>query len=302
MTLISIESLGVTSIQDAGRPNYEHVGVSASGVADDFAYGCLMQLLQQPAGAPVFEHLSGVFTIRNTGEAPAAVAILGDGHALLGKHQASRNTVFELAEGERLTAVATQGQPLWIGIAGLHTSSTLGSHSFDSMATLGPVLRVGDTFTVSGMHQHLLGRFVRQTSSIRPAQPQLLRFIPGPHADLLDLDHRSFSVGAASRSGIRLSASSAMPHTLSLSSMPVMPGVIQLPPDGNPIVLSLDSGVTGGYPILGTLISADIRKLAWLAPDTNVTFAATTPAAAAAQWRRQRDEIARSATDLNLRP
>ena len=302
MTLISIESLGATSVQDAGRAGYEHIGISRSGVTDDFAYGCLTQLLQLPAGAPVFEHLSGVFTIRNSEEASAAVAILGDGHALLGRHQASRNTVFELGAGERLTAVATQGQPLWIGIAGLQAPRTLGSHSFDSMAALGPVLRVGDTFKVSGMQQHLLGRFVRQTASIRPAQPQLLRFIPGPHADLMDLNHRSFSVGAVSRSGVRLAASSATSHTLSLSSMPVMPGVIQLPPDGNPIVLGRDSGVTGGYPILGTLISADVRKLAWLAPDTNVTFAATTPAVAAAEWRRQRDEISRSATDLNLRP
>ena len=52
----------------------------------------------------------------------------------------------------------------------------------------------------------------------------------------------------------------------SITSEPVCPGVIQLPPGGEPIILMADAPTVGGYRILGTVISADLGRLAQLAP------------------------------------
>ena len=49
-------------------------------------------------------------------------------------------------------------------------------------------------------------------------------------------------------------------------------GTIQVPPDGNPIVLMSDSQTTGGYPRLGVISSVDIPKLAQIKPNESVKF------------------------------
>ncbi len=55
-------------------------------------------------------------------------------------------------------------------------------------------------------------------------------------------------------------------------SEPVCPGVIQLPPGGEPIILMADAPTVGGYRILGTVIAADIGRLSQLAPGEPVSF------------------------------
>jgi antagonist of KipI len=66
-----------------------------------------------------------------------------------------------------------------------------------------------------------------------------------------------------------------VPSALQLSE-PVAPGTIQLPPDGQPIVLMADRQTTGGYPRLGHVIRADVPKLAQLWLGDPVTFRAVT--------------------------
>jgi 5-oxoprolinase (ATP-hydrolysing) subunit C len=76
-------------------------------------------------------------------------------------------------------------------------------------------------------------------------------------------------------------------------SAPVAPGTIQLPPDGQPIVLLADAQTVGGYPRLGHVIAADLPRLAqWRAGDT-LRFVAVDVAAARAAALRRRGEIAR---------
>ena len=51
-----------------------------------------------------------------------------------------------------------------------------------------------------------------------------------------------------------------------------MPGVIQIPPDGQPISLGNDGQTTGGYPQLGSVAAADLWQLAYLSPGTVINF------------------------------
>ncbi|MEC8208411.1 MAG: allophanate hydrolase, partial [Pseudomonadota bacterium] len=69
-----------------------------------------------------------------------------------------------------------------------------------------------------------------------------------------------------------LSDECSLEHDVSLPSMAVAPGSIQLPPNGDPIVLLNDAQTTGGYPLLGTVIDADLRHFAQLKPGDFLHF------------------------------
>ena len=67
---------------------------------------------------------------------------------------------------------------------------------------------------------------------------------------------------------------------LSLPATPlsraVLPGTVQLPPDGKPILLLCDAQTIGGYPVLGHIIAADLPRAAQLRPGDTVCFSETT--------------------------
>jgi len=102
-----------------------------------------------------------------------------------------------------------------------------------------------------------------------------IRILPGPQADLLDLEaflEQPYKVGLSSnRVGLRLEGI-PMPHTLSLPSEPAIPGVIQLPPSGYPIILGPDGPTIGGYPKIAVVIAADLDRLARLRPGDEIRF------------------------------
>ena len=70
-------------------------------------------------------------------------------------------------------------------------------------------------------------------------------------------------------------------------SRAVLPGTIQLPPDGKPILLLCDAQTIGGYPVLGKVIAADLPRAAQLRPGDTVCFSETTLAEAHRLLRHQ---------------
>src|SRR5699024_6198094 len=96
---------------------------------------------------------------------------------------------------------------------------------------------------------------------------------------------------ASNRQGLRLRGPALEPLSADLlPSEPVTPGTVQLPPDGQPIVLLADAQTHGGYPRLGHAIRADRPRLAQLRPGDTPRFAACTHEQAhrAAREQRQR--------------
>ena len=82
-------------------------------------------------------------------------------------------------------------------------------------------------------------------------------------------------------------------------SFGVIPGAIQVPPDGAPIVLLADAQTTGGYPVVAVAIAADMPRLAQLRPEAEVRFAEVTIATAVDALRRQGAALERGATLLH---
>jgi biotin-dependent carboxylase-like uncharacterized protein len=163
----------------------------------------------------------------------------------------------------------------------------LGSTATDIGAGLGGLqgraLRAGDVLALEPQPP-FQARAVRGEWARWYQPPDVVRFIPEPGAQLPAEAREHFQASAfrissrSNRVGYRLEGPvlpSEASGGLQLSE-PVAPGTIQLPPDGQPIVLMADRQTTGGYPRLGHVIRADVPKLAqrWLG-DT-LTFRAVT--------------------------
>jgi allophanate hydrolase subunit 2 len=118
--------------------------------------------------------------------------------------------------------------------------------------------------------------------------PAAVRLAPGPRADWFEpqeiqqrLFGSSWLVGADSnRIGVRLHGPALRRRTgragatAELPSEPTLPGAIQIPPDGQPIVLGPDAPVTGGYPVIAVVLQADQDLLAQLRPGAELRFRA----------------------------
>jgi allophanate hydrolase subunit 2 len=91
------------------------------------------------------------------------------------------------------------------------------------------------------------------------------------------------------RRGLRLSGPAVTHARIELPSQGLLPGAIQVPPDGQPIILGWDGPVTGGYPVIAGVIAADLPMLAQLQPGDAVRFTTIELEAARAQATPQWD-------------
>jgi allophanate hydrolase subunit 2 len=186
----------------------------------------------------------------------------------------------------------------------------LGSASTYATAALGGVdgraLRAGDVLT-SVRRGDLAGAGLSWPSETAPhpaAATGPVLFVPGPdlrhlHADLLAaLASVTWRIGRASdRMGLRLEGT-PLPAGREIVSHALVPGAIQLPPDGQPVVILVDGPTVGGYPVLGVVTRAEMPRLGQLRPGDAVRFRAQEPDDARAAWRVQQDTIARTARAL----
>jgi allophanate hydrolase subunit 2 len=158
----------------------------------------------------------------------------------------------------------------------------LGSRSTDTLSGLGPAkLAAGDRLPVGDL---AADEPVVDVAPVGPPSSRpVLRVLPGPRRDWLvpeawtALTAQEWTVTADSdRVGLRL----AGPRLLrarddELPSEGLVPGAIQVPPDGAPVLFLADHPVTGGYPVLAVVLTADLPAAAQLRPGDPVRFRAT---------------------------
>jgi allophanate hydrolase subunit 2 len=121
-----------------------------------------------------------------------------------------------------------------------------------------------------------------------------LRLVPGPHlaglsdASLAALFAATWRMSPASdRVGMRLAGPRLAWTGAEPASQGVLPGALQLPPDGQPIILGWDGPVTGGYPVIGGVIGADLGRLAQIRPGETVRLQAVGPEEARRLWHER---------------
>lgn len=307
MTRIEVRDPGLlSSIQGAPRTGLRHLGVGAAGALDRFSWQVGNLLLGNAPDAAGIE-----FTLRGPSlhfPDGARVAITGaevnamaDGEPVPGWRPVA------LPAGATLTLGACRrgARGLLAVAGGLDVPQVLGSASTDLRSGFGGwqgrALRAGDRLQARGASPGV-ARLEVAAAWVDPApdldfdRPAVARLLPGRDALATpDPWREPFRVAATSnRQGLRLQGPSlAIADTGERLSMPMLEGSVQLPPDGQPIVLLADAQTVGGYPCIGHVARADLPRLAQLRPGDRLHFAVIDAAGAQALACRQRQRLAR---------
>jgi KipI family sensor histidine kinase inhibitor len=295
-----------TTIQDLGRPGQRSAGVPLSGAVDTAALRLANLLVGNPETAAGLEcTLTGP---RLVFERDAVVALAGGNFSGLERWRPVRITAgTRLSLGHARSGcrgiLAIQGgivAPLVLGSASTYEPARLGGLSGRRLVA-GDRLHVGQPSNVPP-EAAAVDDGIAATLVADPPQPCILRVIPAVEAEhaLRRLGEQTWRTSARSdRMGVRFEGEPLQPTTagdVKLSaSRPVLPGTLQLPPDGRPILLLADAQTMGGYPVLGHVIAADLRLAAQLRPGHPVRWEPTTLAAAHAAARARSDAWARVA-------
>ncbi len=269
-------------VMDGGRPGWGRLGVPAGGAADRAALVAANRLVGNPPDAAVIEivgkgpnlHFPKGGVIALTGAPFRAARAAG--------LEAGWNQTLVLAAGEilRLDTPET-GYRCWLAVrGGIVVTPVLGSASTLPQAGWGGhhgrPLRVGDVLTVG---KPVGGVHLMRTHPPASTGDAPLRVVAGPQsAAFEDAGLAAFYGGtyrvdpASDRRGIRLAGPAVASRAEEWPTQGVLPGAIQVPPDGHPIILGWDGPVTGGYPVVATVISADRPRLAQLRPGDALRF------------------------------
>jgi 5-oxoprolinase (ATP-hydrolysing) subunit C len=286
--------LGV-SIQDSGRPGYRNIGVPLSGASDPVYLAAANALVGNAAGAPALEiRLSGPTLTLGEGEA-ARLALVGAIAAEIIDAEGARRAIepqlsFRLRAGEQLKVGRVSGTAYLAVAGGFAHTRTLGSFSTYARAGLGGVEgrapQRGDSFACSAVSSD--DDECRQEAPPSHAQGPI-RVMAGPQDDhftpeALDAFTSAPFVltPAMDRMGLRLEGPRLEHNALGadILSDGVVPGAIQVPGDGQPIILFSDGQTTGGYAKIATVIRADLPRLAHLRPGDTLRFVFVTRAEA----------------------
>ena len=284
-------------VMDPGRPGWGALGVPAGGAADPAALAAANRLVGNDEAAAGLEiALSGPLLRFPAGGVAALTGARFAAERSRGAAVAWNETLV-MAAGETLSlGEAQDGCRCWLALRGglavpqvMGSRSTLPSAGFGGH--LGRALQVGDALACEpGAGEVRLLR-AHPSSGERDAP---LRVVAGPQAGLFDdaglaaFFAGTYRVDATSdRRGLRLTGPAVTHARVVLPSQGVLPGAIQVPPDGRPIILGWDGPVTGGYPVIAGVIAADRPKLAQLRPGDAVRFTTIELDAARAQTAAQ---------------
>lgn len=300
---VHVERPGLlTTVQDLGRTGLQHLGVPVNGVMDEVAHRLANLLVGNDEGEATLEMTLTGARLR-FGE-DAVIAVCGadmearaGGRLLPGWRpvRVPRGTVLDFGR-------AVQGARTYLGVAGgFDVPPVFGSRSTALMGGYGGhrgrALRKGDALALRFPDHAHTPRWVRlltrtgpglaypnwsvsRAGMSHPQRPQMVRLVPGRH-------HEGFAESAheqltralyrvardSDRMGYRLEGA-ALPgmHGGDGLSEGMVMGAIQVPPDGNPIVLMADRQTAGGYPVIAVVAHADLPVMGQIAPGDDVQF------------------------------
>ena len=295
----------MTSVQDRGRHGWRQLGVSLSGALDEPSMRTANMLVGNSENSAVLEIVLGQFR--------AEFALTGAAcNAELDGKPVWTGWRLPVRRGQVLTlSMPTSGMRSYLAVnGGFAVAEMLGSHSTDLKAAFGGWqgrrLQDGDRLPLGEPTRHF-----SQPAGVR----QLLwgnriRALPGPeYSEFTQEAQEAFWRNPwklspqSNRMGYRLQGDSLQrTATRDLLSHGLVPGVVQVPPNGQPIVLMADAQTTGGYPRIACIIEADIYQLAQIRLGEPIHFIpCTLEEALLAKQQQQRalDQIAWGLTHEN---
>ncbi len=280
--LFHVKKTGIsTSFQDYGRYGYQRLGVVAAGAMDQTALQWANLLVGNPRHSACMEIcilgptliFQSVFTFAICG-ANLSPRINGSPISCWRTYTGQKGDI--LTFGERV-----EGNYAYLAVSGgFNCKKVLGSQSSYAKAEFASIIEKDSPILgfprKLGMNRGLI-------SSIIPEYKEevIVQYIYGPHLSYLDkestflFENQTYTFELGDRMGYRFNGKELLNQDDSAALLPTGPiplGGIQIPPDGNPIVLLADRQTTGGYPLLGTVITSDLPKLVQLRLKGTVRF------------------------------
>ncbi|NWK85597.1 biotin-dependent carboxyltransferase [Staphylococcus sp. GSSP0090] len=270
-----------STIQDEGRIGYQNQGFSTAGALDLYAYRLAQTLINNEG--PVIEITiigpSIQFLADNT-------FVVTGAHfdAYVNDEPISHQTVIKVQKGDKLKlnsaihgarGYIAFGQPIDVPLVAnsyaTHTRSQIGGYK-------GRALRKGDVLAIQTNHRYLSQ--IGISSPIENYEQQTIHIIEGPQIEQFSeeakskLTSGSFKISEKSdRMGFRLQGENIAPlNSADIISEPVALGSVQVPKDGNPIILLNDKQTVGGYTKIATVCAADLSLLAQKQPGETIKF------------------------------
>jgi biotin-dependent carboxylase-like uncharacterized protein len=274
-------------VQDLGRPGYAHLGISASGAADALSLRAGNLLVGNAEGAAelemtlaggAFEFESGALVALTGADFDASIPLwrtveVKPGEQVRCGHARSGARGYLCVRG----GIAV---PLVLGSASTHLVTALGGFE-------GRALRRGDVLKV-GPASGPANDSVARRAAPAPAPHSTIRVTGG--LESVELCSATWQVKEDSdRMGLRLRGPVLARGAGHMLTEGVPLGAVQLPPDGQPIILFVEHQTTGGYPKIANVISADFHAVGQLRPRDQVRFEPVSMDAALALLRRQEE-------------
>jgi biotin-dependent carboxylase-like uncharacterized protein len=259
------------TVQDLGRPGHAALGVARSGAFDRGALRLANRLVGNPEDAAAIEMTLGGLHVRLVD--PATVALTG---ALCPGAPDWGVAVSLPAGAEVRLGIPVTGLRSYLAVrGGVVVDPVLGSRSTDTLSGLGPpALRPDDRLPIGTGSGPVVGASAAQPARLAP----VLHVRLGPREDWFTATARELLLtsewtvrGESDRIGIRLDGPGLdRVRDDELPSEPTLPGAVQVPSDGRPIVFGPDAPVTGGYPVIAVVTDLDVA--AQLRPGDEVRF------------------------------
>ena len=274
-----------TTFQDQGRQNLYHIGIPFSGVMDNRNYLLANKLVGNKTESPVLEFAYQGPLLKYSGK-KINIAITGDVNFSIKRNDQTINgncyQTFILENGDELDIISTNKSVYgYLAVSGeFDLEYQWSSCSTNTKAKIGAndgkKLEINQKINLLKINENLNSKKLDYVNT----RIENIRVIKGTNFNYFSEEgikiffEKEFTISKLSdRMGMRLEGPKIENIIdTNIKSEGLIKGVIQVPADGNPIIMLSDHGTIGGYPKIGVVISADYDKLVQLTPGTKIKF------------------------------
>ena len=274
-----------TTFQDKGRNNLYHIGIPFSGVMDNRNYLLANRLVGNKLELPVIEFAYQGPLLKYSGD-KIHIAVTGDVIFKIKKkdHEIEGNCYesYQLEDGDEIDILSTNKSvygylaisgefdlKLQWGSCSINTKANIGSNNGKKLVNLQKI-----NISKINLNQ------VKNKMNYLNSKVENIRVLKGTNFDYFSEEGKKifftkeFTVSKLSdRMGMRLEGDKIenIVNT-NIKSEGLLKGVIQVPADGNPIIMLSDHGTIGGYPKIGVVASVDYDRLVQISPGSKIKF------------------------------
>mgnify|MGYP000689735238 FL=1 len=274
-----------TTFQDKGRNNLYHIGIPFSGAMDNRNYLLANRLVGNKLDLPVIEFAYQGPLLKYNGDA-ITIALAGD---VIFKIRKKDNEIegncyenYQLENGDEIDILSTNKSVYgYLAISGeFDLKFQWGSCSVNTKANIGS----NDGKKLENNQKLIISKISanqqKKKTNYLNSKVENIRVIKGTNFDYFSEEGKSnffekeFTVSKLSdRMGMRLNGPEIenIVNT-NIKSEGLLKGVIQVPADGNPIIMLSDHGTIGGYPKIGVVASVDYDRLVQISPGSKIKF------------------------------